>query len=105
MKSETACDQTFKRLSDLLKDGLEDNLINNEYVTNGDIIVDNYSAKFRLTNDTNIFENINLTYQSNKLHIISGPVGSGKTTLLLSLLNEMYTTSGSVKMPINSKIA
>eukprot|EP00801_Mesodinium_rubrum_P000140 Mrub_00140.p1 GENE.Mrub_00140~~Mrub_00140.p1 ORF type:complete len:1272 (+),score=145.19 Mrub_00140:200-3817(+) len=107
LKSETACDQTFKRLSDLLKDGIEDqrSLTNNEYVTNGDIIIDNYSAKFKLSDQTNIFDQINVKYQSNKLHIISGPVGSGKSTLLMSLLNEMYTVGGSIKMPADTKIA
>lgn len=107
MKAQTACDQTFKRLSDLLKDGIEDEklLKNNEYITNGDIIIENYSAKFKLSDETNIFDKINLNYQSNKLHIISGPVGSGKSTLLLSLLNEMYTVNGSIQMPSKSKIA
>jgi len=58
-----------------------------------------------LTDVTNIFDKINLTFAANKLHIISGPVGSGKTTLLLALLNEMYTSNGVIKMPKNKKVA
>jgi len=43
MKSMTNCEQTFVRISELLKDGEETNLplVHNEYTTDGDIIVDN----------------------------------------------------------------
>ncbi|KAE8352161.1 ATP-dependent bile acid permease [Aspergillus coremiiformis] len=43
--------------------------------------------------------NIDVSFRTGKLNIITGPTGSGKTSLLMALLGEMKLVEGSVHLP------
>ncbi|PKI85788.1 hypothetical protein MVES_000539 [Malassezia vespertilionis] len=58
-----------------------------------------FSAKDKDEPDQFFLHDLNCTFPTEKLSIVSGPVGSGKTSLLLALLGEMHRISGKTIMP------
>ena len=44
-----------------------------------------------------LFQGLSLSFESNNLYAIVGPVGCGKTSLLMALLGEMTILKGSIK--------
>lgn len=60
--------------------------------------LENVTIEYKENNITNIvLENINLNFETNKLHYINGDSGSGKTSLLNALMKRMKTKNGSIK--------
>lgn len=55
------------------------------------------------TNRNAILRNINLQIKSRELVLVVGRVGSGKSSLLMSILGELPTTTGSIK--VNGRIS
>jgi len=48
------------------------------------------------TDKVEILKNINLTFEKDKIYVITGPNGSGKSTLAKAIMGIMQTTSGQI---------
>lgn len=67
-------------------------------IKKGSIIFNNFSGRWTKTLKHDYLSNISLTIDPGQLIVVIGTVGAGKTCLLHSILNEIETTAGSIKM-------
>jgi ATP-binding cassette subfamily B protein len=88
-----AADRLFQ-IMDLEQEGTEENKMDFAREMVGNIRFDNVS--FRYGSRKQVFENLNLTIQKEKITAIIGESGSGKTTLMLLLQNLYPLQSGNV---------
>ena len=61
----------------------------------GEIIFNDYSAKWNKQADNAALRNLNLKVSPGELVVVIGPVGAGKSCLLYALLNEIEPVNGS----------
>ena len=90
--------ESMKRIAEVLQEEptIKDNDSPLFEVSNGDVVFDNVSFKYKKTSDREALSNINLNIKSGQFIGVLGSTGSGKTSVI-NLISRLYdATSGKV---------